>query len=301
MNETQERRYARGTVAVVGCGWLGFALAQNLLTAGYTVLGTTTRPSRLDQLKAAGIRGEVLRLSPKRGLAVANARGGAPKARAAEAAAGARTGNGYGDAGSDEEIDAAGVWRADQLVLNVPPGRTAESRAAYPGQILSAVLAYRRARSAGRIIFCSSTSVYGDLAGEIDEDTPLTSATPRALCMALAESQVRVQSQRPNTVLRLGGLYGGNRHPGKTLAGRTDIPNGDAPTNLVSRDRVIARIRHWLDAPMWPDAGPIENVVDGQHPSKRTLYGDYAEAHGLDVPTFLPGGADGKLVRTRIR
>ena len=264
--------YARGSVAVVGCGWLGEALAQNLLAAGYTVSGTTTREGKLPRLRALGIRAEVMRLSPK------------PPTD-------------FTPGPDVADVDALAVWRADQLVLNVPPGRTDASRRAYPAQVLAAVLAYRRAQPSGRIVFCSSTSVYGDMTGEVFADTPLRSESPRALCMALAESQVRSQSQRPHVILRLGGLYGGQRHPGKTLAGRSDIPDGDAPTNLVSRERVIERIRTHLDAPFWAEGSRIENVVDGAHPTKRELYGGYARERGLAVPTFLDGGGEGKVVR----
>ena len=264
--------YARGSVAVVGCGWLGMALAQNLLDAGYIVYGTTTRSEKLPALRAIGVRAEVLRLSPKPLTAL--------EERPAE-----------------PNPDALDVWRADQLVLNVPPGRTPASRAAYPKQVLAAVLAYRRAQPAGRIVFCSSTSVYGDAKGEVFAHTPLRSESPRAVCMAMAESQIRSQSQRPHVILRLGGLYGGERHPGRTLAGRKDIPNGDAPTNLVSRERVIERIREHLDAPFWAVPSRVQNVVDGTHPTKRELYEGYAQEHGLDAPTFLAGGGRGKVVR----
>ena len=260
---------SRGSVGVVGCGWLGFALAQHLLAAGYEVYGTTTTAAKVPELTAAGIRAEVLRLSPKPVFAKA-----APT--------------------EDTVSEAAAVWRADQLVLNVPPGRTDASRRAYPAQVLAAVLAYRRTQPAGRIVFCSSTSVYGAAEGLVTVDTPLKDSSPRAVCMALAESQVRSQSQRPHAILRLAGLYGGDRHPGRTLAGRRDIPNGDAPTNLVSRERVIARIRHYLDLPFFTTA--LENVVDPEHPSKRERYVAFARAHGLPEPTFLPGGAGGKVV-----
>ena len=67
--------------------------------------------------------------------------------------------------------------------------------------------------------------------------------------------------------------------------------------STVSSRRVVERIRHHLDAPFWTAGSTVENVVDGTHPTKRELYGGYARAHGLPVPTFLDGGADGKVVR----
>lgn len=260
--------YAKGSVAVVGCGWLGFALAQNLLDAGYTVYGTTTNAAKVPQLRTAGISASLMRLSPKPVF----------------------------DAIRTPSYDNSACWRANQLVLNVPPGRGAEARTTYPAQILSAVLAYRRAQTAGRIVFCSSTGVYGDLHGTVDELTPLRSPTPRAVMLALAESQITAQSQRPHVILRLGGLYGDERHPGKVLAGRRGIPDGDAPTNLVSRQRVIERIRHYLDAPFWSSAAHVENVVDPNHPTKRELYVGYARQHGLPEPHFAPGGKGSRVV-----
>ncbi len=260
----------KGSVAVVGCGWLGLALSQNLLAAGYRVYGTTTSAEKLPSLRASGITATLLRLP-------------------------------LGDFRQNlvDPLHASddALWSADQLVLNVPPGRGPNALREYPGAILSAVLAYRRSMPSGRIIFCSSTGVYGDLTGEVDEDTPLRSADARAIMLALAESQIQSQSQRPHVVLRLAGLYGGERHPGRYLAGRSDLPDGDAPTNLVHREQVIATIRRYLDAPFWMRA--VENVVEDDHRTRRERYTAFAKTEGLAAPSFLDGGADGKVVRTR--
>ena len=256
----------KGSVAVVGCGWLGFTLAQNLLAAGYTVFGTTTSEDKLPVLREAGIQASLLRLP------LGDFRQNSPDT-------------------PDHKL-----WKADQLVLNVPPGRGPNATREYPGAILSAVLAYRRNNPAGRIVYCSSTGVYGDLEGEVDEETPLTSPEPRAAMLALAESQVRAQSQRPHVILRLGGLYGGDRHPGRYLAGRKDLADGDAPTNLVSRQRVMDTVRHYLDAPFW--TSELINVIDPEHPTRAELYTAFAKTHRLEVPTFMAGGETQKLVRS---
>lgn len=288
----------KGSVAIVGCGWLGLPLAEHLVGAGYRVHGSTTSPAKLPAIRAVGAVAHLVSLP----LAAPLAGSAAAKTDPADTPTPAGT---HVD-GADPPptpmptgaVDpTAALWACDQLVLAVPPGRAPDAPRTYPAAVLSAVLRYRRAQPAGRIVFTSSTGVYEGATGRVDESTPIAGASAKVRKLALAESQVAAQSQRPYVILRLGGLYGGERHPGRTLAGRTGLPDGDAPVNLVSRDRVIAEVTALLDHPFWRQ--PIRNVVDEAHPPKAAFYRAYAEAHGLPTPTFLPGGADGKVVVSR--
>lgn len=43
-------------ISILGCGWLGFALAMDLKQKGYEVNGSTTSTPKIKQLKEAGIR-----------------------------------------------------------------------------------------------------------------------------------------------------------------------------------------------------------------------------------------------------
>ncbi|MFK8057271.1 MAG: hypothetical protein AB8F78_14200, partial [Saprospiraceae bacterium] len=144
----------------------------------------------------------------------------------------------------------------------------------YPAAVLSAMLTYRRNQPSGRIVFTSSIGVYGSDHGQaIDRDTrlPLENLTPRQVSLLLAESQVQTQSQRPYRVLRLGGLYGGDRDPKKWFAGR-EIPRPNDPINLVSRDQVMEEITSMLNEPFWTGESVI-NVVGAEHPSRGAFYG----------------------------
>ena len=49
-------------VLVLGCGWLGLSLARSLVQAGHRVVGTTTTPEHLDNMRAFGIESHLLRL-----------------------------------------------------------------------------------------------------------------------------------------------------------------------------------------------------------------------------------------------
>ena len=275
----------RGSVAVVGCGWLGLPLAEHLAARGYEVHGSTTRPDRLESLRRAGARAYLVRLP----LARPPAAEGDPERTDGAAAATV-------DGAAARPPDDAALWACEQLVLTVPPGRRADAERTYPAAILSAVLRYRRAQPAGRIVFTSSTGVYDGLTGRVNERSPVLGRSPKSRKLALAESQVIAQSQRPHVVLRLGGLYGGERHPGRYLAGKRDVPDGDAPVNLASRERVVRTIAALLDHPFWRQ--PILNVVEPDHPTKRDYYGAYAREHGLPPPRFLAGGTDGKVVES---
>lgn len=43
-------------ISILGCGWLGFALAKDLLDKGYEVYGSTTSASKIPELQKNGIR-----------------------------------------------------------------------------------------------------------------------------------------------------------------------------------------------------------------------------------------------------
>ena len=258
---------ARGSVTIIGCGWLGRQLAQRLLSEGYQVRGSTRTPAKLPELEQIGIEAHQLDLSRTATI----------------------------DATRSEEQEQR-LWGADQLVIAIPPGRGAEEPVSqYGASVMSALLAYRRATTSGRVLFTSSVGVYGDMSGPVTESTAITSPSPRQARLLLAESQVIAQSQRPHLILRLGGLYGKDRDPGKQLAGRSGLARGEAPTNLVSGARVVEVMTALLHAPFWQYNGVV-NVVDPTHPSRRERYTAYAKTHDLPLPDFASGGAEGKLV-----
>ena len=53
-------------VSILGCGWLGFPLAQRLLRDGFHVNGSTTSPVKVAELKNAGIKAYPLEYQPNK-------------------------------------------------------------------------------------------------------------------------------------------------------------------------------------------------------------------------------------------
>ncbi|MHA7286678.1 SDR family oxidoreductase [Arthrobacter sp. MDT3-44] len=118
-----------------------------------------------------------------------------------------------------------------------------------------------------RILFVSSTAVYGDFDGDwVTEESPAESPAPTARLVREAEQVLLRRSDR-GTVLRLSGIYG----PGRTRlidqvkGGTAVLPAGTQWTNRIHRDDAAAAIVHLtmdLDDPAPIYVGSDEQPVD---------------------------------------
>ncbi len=237
------------TISILGCGWLGLPLGQALAEQGYAVKGSTTTASKLDSIKAAGIKPFLLEVQ--------------------------QTVIGQ---------EKAEFFNADLLLLNIPPAgrRDPKVEEAYP-QKIKAVLNELHQSPVQRMLFIGSTGVYGNANTTVDEATPLSPETASGRALAVIERFLSLQESPAVTVLRLGGLIGGSREPGRFLAGRKEVPNGEAPVNLVHRDDCIGIIQEVIRQQAW---GQTFNVVADEHPTRAEFYQAQAEKLGLEPPTF---------------
>jgi len=201
-------------VLIVGCGYVGGALATRLLVKGHEVFGLRRDPSALPP-GVVGLEGDVSEVE----------------------------GVGALPAGLDSVVYAVGAKQRDE----------ASYRAAYLdglGHVLRALT--EEGQDPSRILFTSSTSVYGQSRGEwVDESSP---THPRSFAGEIMLSAERLLhgSRFPSTVLRLGGIYG----PGRTrLIDR--VRGGEAVavaetasyTNRIHRDDAAGAIAHLLALP----------------------------------------------------
>jgi nucleoside-diphosphate-sugar epimerase len=107
-------------------------------------------------------------------------------------------------------------------------------------------------RPVSRLIFVSSTRVYGQTAGEmVDEDSPVDPGDFRAQRLLEGEALAR-GSGLPTTIVRLGGIYGPGR-PGaldRALAGLATTSGGQALYgNRIHRDDAAGIRLHVLNLP----------------------------------------------------
>lgn len=243
-------------VSVIGCGWLGFPLAQQLLAQGYVVKGSTTTAAKLPVLQQAGIDAHLLQLNPL-------PQGNLPALLAA----------------------------ANVLVVNIPPAskQFANHTETRYLQQMQALYAAAAASAVQRVVLVSSTSVYAPLNRQVAEEDSALGTPETAAGRALRSvEQLWQQTHRfTTTILRMAGLAGGSRHPGRFLAGRVNVPNGNAPVNLVHLNDCIGVICQVLrqNCPH-----TVFNVCADEHPTRRQFYTFAAEQLHLPPPQFLPSG-----------
>lgn len=248
------------TVLVLGCGWLGLALARSLAADGHHVLGTTTTPENVATMEAAGIQPHLLRL------------------------------------GTDfnppsEELLLRLLSAADVLVLNVPP--RAAAAGAYP-TLLRPV--HRAVAKAGtrHVLFVSSTSVYPDEPRVMHETDALSTRDAASDVLRAEGHFVPRYGQWKSTVVRLGGLIGPGRAPGRFLAGRRELSQGNAPVNLVHLTDAVGVLSAIIKHGVW---GHTFNVCAVQHPLRRDFYPAAAQYIKLEPPTFKEdAGVSGKTI-----
>ncbi len=176
-------------------------------------------------------------------------------------------------------------WNADILVLNIPPGRARDNVIKYHPQQIDAVAKAAAAGTIKRIVFVSSTSVYPEKPGTVTEKdaTPGKAVRDSGNALLIAEDLLMSSPAFKTTILRFGGLYGGDRHPAKYMAGRESLGKAHAPVNLIHRDDCIQIITQIIEEDINDE---IFNAVADAHPTRKEYYTRAAEKLNLDPPSF---------------
>ena len=173
---------------------------------------------------------------------------------------------------------------SDYLIIAHPPK---DRQNAYP-EAIQHLLAHTPGSTV--VILISSTSVYPNSDGEVDETTPVTfENTPRPHILK-AEETVRTFSSK-HLILRCAGLMGYDRLGVRYFQDKT-VPAADTPVNQVHRDDVIEAIAALIRSNVFG----TYNLCAPKHPTKKKLYAREAEVTGLICPEFEPGIEKSKVV-----
>ena len=252
------------TVGVLGCGWLGLPLARLLIDKGYTVHGTTTSESKVSLLKVNGIEPHLISL---------------------------------GEASIEGDI-ASFLKGVDCLVVNVPPALRKGNASNYVEKIKRL---HEQISISGipKVIFVSSTSVYGAISGKVTEQTAPNPDSESGRQLLQAEDIFSSDQNLRTSIIRFGGLIGPGRHPVNFLSGRKDLKNGKHPVNLIHLEDCLDLILTILKKDWWD---MVFNGVFPEHPTKQDYYTLIAQNRGLQAPEYKDESneLEGKIIESTI-
>jgi len=244
------------SVSILGCGWLGVALAKNLITEGFDVKGSVTSPEKLELLERKGIQPYRVVLNPENIL-----------------------------------VSHPDFFNCEILIVSIPPRRIEGVEEIFPLQIRQLIPEIIR-HNIQKVIFISSTSVYPEnfqTATETDETFP---DKPSGKALVTAENLLKGEQSFQTTIVRFGGLIGADRNPARfLLRAKTAVSN--SPVNLIHQDDCIGIIRAIIDQQLW---GETLNACCPEHPYKKEFYGRAAQISGLPEPLISAAKESYKIV-----
>lgn len=249
----------KSQISILGCGWLGLPLAEALVDRQYTVKGSTTKKEKLGTLSAKGISPYLFHAT----------REGLEKNKT--------------------------FFNTDLLYINIPPGRRRENvNEIYPNEI-ERIIKTAADGEVKRIVFISSTGVYPNNNQVVTEQT-LTPSASSGSSDALLRAEALVKNCNIDwTIIRMAGLAGPNREPGKWFTGKKDIPNGLAPVNMIHLEDAVGISIKVIENRQ--SIGQIYNACSDRHPTKIEFYQAQAAKLNLDKPQFVKELRDYKIVK----
>lgn len=246
-------------IGIIGCGWLGTPLAVNLLGAGHTIKGTTTSPTKLKNLRAKGIDAAKISILEN---------------------------------GIKGEIQLF-LKDLNVLILNIPPKRRDPDSGNFLKK-MEVLLDEIKKSEIQQVLFISSTSVYGNVEGDITEETVPKPISPSANQLLQVENLLMAQKGFSTSIIRFGGLIGKDRHPVHYLSGRK-MKNGEELVNLIHLNDCIHMIKTILENDYW---NGVFNGVYPYHPTKEEYYTSEAKKRGIPVPIYIP--SDQKIFKKKV-
>ena len=245
------------SIGVLGCGWLGLPLAKQLVMNGYSVRGTTTTKAKLSTIESVGA-------TPFLSECTIN----------------------------DCTSLAPFLENLDLVIIAIPPGIRQKPNKRFD-LIVDKIIGQIIVQGVQKVVFISSTSVYGQATGEIDETHVTCPTSESGKQLAACEQKLLKNPYFESCILRFGGLIGPNRHPIFSLVKKGQIKNGDAKINLIHLTDCIGLIQACLQG---FKGNSIFNGVTPYHPSRKKYYSEMAKLAGLSTPTFTSGNSNNRTI-----
>lgn len=246
---------AGGKILVVGCGYLGQAVAARLMRRGLGVVALTRNPETAATLAAMGVPTTVAEL-----------------------------------AGTDWHRQVpAGITGAVNCV-SAGGGGLEGYRRSYVEGMASLVSWLQLRPEVGTVVYTGSTSVYPGSGGSmVDETAPVGGGERPRLLLEAEQRLLTAPGIRRACVLRLAGLYGpGRDHLVEQVRTGTVSGHPETHLNLIHRDDAAAAVEAALLAAAGV-AGGVFNVADEGRATRGEVATWLAQRLGLPPPIFTGG------------
>ncbi|MBD2242823.1 SDR family oxidoreductase [Nostoc sp. FACHB-888] len=233
-------------VAIIGCGYVGYKVAEYWHKKGdFVVTVTTTSSERVPTLKSVSERVVVTR-------------------------------------GNDLDSLKSVLHDQDVVLLSVGAKGAEVYEETYLQTAQTLVSCLQQIPSIKQLIYTGSYAVYGDRNGVwVDEETPLAPANLNAQILRKAED-VLLSASSENLrvcIFRLGGIYGPGRELLKIFNRYSGVtrPGGDDITNWIHLDDIVGAI----EFARYRRLQGIYNLVDDAHLTSQDLLDSLFEKHNL--------------------
>ena len=130
-----------------------------------------------------------------------------------------------------------------------------------------------------KVIFISSTSVYPNTNSVVTEET-----NTKEVPLAGIEELFRQNNCFETTILRFGGLFGGERHPGNWFSDGRKIPQPKGYVNMIHQEDCIEIIHEIIDQNCWDTTF---NACADHHPTRKEFYAIVKLCKDLTLPEFV--------------
>lgn len=242
-------------VSIIGLGWLGLPLAHHLKSLGIEVVGSTTSSDKQSRIQPEGIPAVQFELNPF------------PQGKGFQA-----------------------LFEAGILVVNIPPRSRTQGADFYLEQLkfLRSMIDQSPIK---KVIFVSSTGIYPEIPKkeEYTEISPLSLENCGNQTLLKAEEMMEKDRGFDLTIVRFGGLMGGERIPGKYFAGKENVA-GHTRVNFIHRNDAVGMLAWIIEKGLWNE---VFNGVAPIHSLRKDIYERNHQDLGFPLPASYQQGTHG--------
>lgn len=231
-------------IGVLGCGYVGQAVALFLKQNGYIVSVTTRRPERMEQLKS--VAHDVILINQPNDLSQF-------------------------------------LKPLEVLLVSVAPDSFNDYRSTYLELAESVMQKLPHAPHLHQIIYTSSTSVYGEYGGAwVDEDSLVNPLNNNGQILLETENCFLSASEKDinSCIFRLGEIYG----PGRLIEDRLKrsyqrkFPgDGSQYTNLIHIEDIVQAVNFAINRKL----NGVYNLCNDFHKSRKDFYESLCQQHNI--------------------